>query len=151
MIQLYVYMYLFLFKFFSHLACYIILNAFPVLYSRSLLVMQLFYLSFAILALHFGAQVSLVVSYELNSTTLNPSMWNLSSPTGYRTHVRPLHWKVDSLLNYQGSPWLSILNIAVCACRSQTPSLSLPPTLPAPLSVTIISFSKSVSLSLFCR
>ena len=68
----------------------------------------LLYFIFATLGLHFGAQVSLVVSYELNSTTPNPSMWDLSSPTRYRTHVCPLHWKVDSPLDSRASPWLSI-------------------------------------------
>ena len=37
-IQLYIYMYPFFFKIFSHLGYYRILSSFPVLYSRSLLV-----------------------------------------------------------------------------------------------------------------
>ena len=56
----------------------------------------------------------------------------------------------SSLCCTVGPCWLSILNIAVCTCQSQTPHLSLSlPTLP-PL-VTINSFSKSVSLFLFCN
>ena len=49
MIQLYMYMYLFFSKFFSHLGCYIILNEFPVLYSRYLLVIHftLFYFCYS--------------------------------------------------------------------------------------------------------
>ena len=55
----------------------------------------------------------------------------------------------QSSLCYTAGPcWLSILNIAVCTCQFQTPSLSLHPTLPP---VTICSFSKSVSLFLFCK
>ena len=47
-----------------------------------------------------------------------------------------------------GSCWLSILNIEVCVCQSQTP------VYPHPLSlhlITISSFSKSVGLFLFCK
>ena len=44
--------------------------------------------------------------------------------------------------------WLSILNMSACTQKPQTLSLSLLPALPL---VTISSFSKSVSLFLFCR
>ena len=51
----------------------------------------------------------------------------------------------QSALCYTVGPyWLSILNIAVCTCQSQSPNPSLP-HYPYPL-VTISSFSKSVSL-----
>ena len=43
---------------------------------------------------------------------------------------------------------LSILNIVVCICQSQSPNLSLPPLTPL---VTISLFSPSVTLFLFCR
>ena len=36
----------------------------------------------------------------------------------------------SSLCYTVGLCWLSILDIAVCTCQSQTPNLSLPPTLP---------------------
>ena len=36
----------------------------------------------------------------------------------------------SSLCYIVGPCWLSVLNIAVCTCQSQTPSLSLLPTLP---------------------
>ena len=37
-----------------------------------------------------------------------------------------LHWQADSQpLRHQGSPGLSILNIAVCMCQSQTPQYDL--------------------------
>ena len=48
----------------------------------------------------------------------------------------------QSFLCYTVGPcWLSILDIAVCTCRSQTPNLSLPPLSPP---VTISVSSKSV-------
>ena len=51
-----------------------------------------------------------------------------------------LHNIEQSSLCYTVSPcWLSILNIVVCTCQSQTANLSLPPE-------TLSSFSKSVSL-----
>ena len=43
---------------------------------------------------------------------------------------------------------LVIHDISVCPCPSQTPQLSLPPSFPP---ATISSFSKSVSLFLFCK
>ena len=55
----------------------------------------------------------------------------------------------SSLCYTVGPCWLSILNITLRTCQSQTPSLSFPPTVP-PL-VTISLFSKSVSLFLFCK
>ena len=61
---------------------------------------------------------------------------------------RLLHCIEQSSLYYTAGPcWLSILNIAVCTCQPQTPNLS-PPSAPP---VTISSFSKSVSLFLFCK
>ena len=51
-----------------------------------------------------------------------------------------------SLCYTLGPYWLSILDIAVCACQFHTPNLSLPT--PFPL-VTVNSFSKSMSLFLF--
>ena len=50
----------------------------------------------------------------------------------------------SSLCYSVGPCWLSILNIVVCTCVSQTPSISLPA--PFPL-VTISLFSKSMSVS----
>ena len=38
--------------------------------------------------------------------------------------------KCISLCYTVGPCWLSILYIVVCTCQSQTPQLSLPPTLP---------------------
>ena len=51
---------------------------------------------------------------------------------------------LSSFLCYTvGFCWLSILNIAVCTCQSQTPNLSI--------LVTIISFPKSVKVFLLLR
>ena len=54
----------------------------------------------------------------------------------------------NSLCYIVGPCWLSVLNIAVWTCQSQISKLSLPCL---PLLVTISSFSKSVSLFLFCK
>ena len=55
----------------------------------------------------------------------------------------------QSSLYYRAGPcWFSVLNIAVCTCQLQT--LNPSPLPPFPL-VTKISFSKSVSLFVFCR
>ena len=55
----------------------------------------------------------------------------------------------QSSLCYRVGPWwLSILNIAVCTCQSQTLSLSHPHILPL---VTLNSFTKSMSLFLCCK
>ena len=65
---------------------------------------------------------------------------------------RLLHNIEQSSLCYTVGPcWLSFLNIAVCTCQSHNPKLPNYP-LPhfSPL-VTISSFSKSVSLFLFCK
>ena len=45
-----------------------------------------------------------------------------------------------------GSCWLSLLNIAVYTCQSQTPNVSLLPTLPALVSISLFSKSMSVSV-----
>ena len=54
----------------------------------------------------------------------------------------------SSLRYIVGPCWLSILNIVVYICQSQTPNLFLPPNFTP---VTISLFSKSVSLFLFCK
>ena len=54
----------------------------------------------------------------------------------------------SSLCYAVGPGWLSVLNIAVCRCQSQTPIYPSPSPFPP---VTINSFSKSVSLFLFCK
>ena len=55
----------------------------------------------------------------------------------------------QSSLLYRDTCWISILNTTVCTCQSQTPNVSLPSTFS--LLVTIVSFSKSVSLFLFYK
>ena len=63
---------------------------------------------------------------------------------------RLLHNIEQSLLFYTVDPsWLLILNLAVYACQSQTPSVPVPTPTPPPL--TINSFSKSGNQFLFCK
>ena len=54
----------------------------------------------------------------------------------------------SSLCYTVGPCRLSILNIVVCTCQSQSPNLSLPQLSPL---VTLSLFSMSVSLFLFCE
>ena len=76
----------------------------------------------------------------------SPPAFNLSQHRGLFQWVSSLH-QVDAKYYclYVGPYWLSILNIVVCICPSQTPNSSLHLF---PL-VIINSFSKSASL--FCK
>ena len=61
----------------------------------------------------------------------------------------PHNIEPSSLCYVVGLCWLSILNIAVCTCPSQTFNCPFPPSFPH--LATISSSSKSVNLFLFCK
>ena len=69
-------------------------------------------------------------------------------------HQTPLSLGFSRQEDWSGLPFPSlILNIVVYICQSQTPNLSLPPSLCWHRSSLVTSslFSKSVSLFLFCK
>ena len=54
----------------------------------------------------------------------------------------PLHWQVDSLpLRHQGSPWLSILNIALCALSIPNSQFIPPPSLTRSFYYVFLNFT----------
>ena len=66
-------------------------------------------------------------------------------PKSFPIQVITKHWTEFPVYTV-GSCWLSLLNISVYTCQSQTPNVSLLPTLPALVSISLFSKSMSVSV-----
>ena len=91
---------------------------------------------------------SRAVSFRLNSTGTQPYIHMYPfSPTPLPSRL-PRDIKQSSLCCTVGPFWLFILNLAMYTCPSQ---LSNHPLLPSFHLATISSFSRSVSLLLFCK
>ena len=133
-IHVYIHVQPFFFKLFSHLGYYRILRSNPCAIQQ-VLVGYLF--------------LSFFLFYFLASLQ---SMWDLG--TGQGSNPCSLQWnhRASGLPEIQASPWLSVLSV-IYQCVHVSPKLPISPSpsQPASPTITIHSFSKSMSLCLFCK